>query len=143
MNDVIVGNHYRILSAATMDNICLEEINGDWIAGAWCHASQLKLVPPEVKPKVTKVKPKVTKVKPKITKPKSRNTNSGNSTAVRFPLTVKLQAVGLRKAGYTVRKIAIECKASSFSVNYWLRQHKLGQFNEPIAFQRTCRIIRS
>jgi len=74
---------------------------------------------------------------------KTRGHHSGNSNGVRFPLTVKLQAVGLRKTGMTINNIAIQCKASRGTIHYWLRQHKLGQFNEPIAFQRTCTIIRA
>lgn len=68
---------------------------------------------------------------------------SGHSSGVRFPLSVKMQAVALRKTGMAVFNIAKECNTSTSSVNEWLKQHKEGNFNEPIAFQRNCKMIRS
>lgn len=83
-------------------------------------------------------------VKPKKSKKKKQYTrSSGHGTGVRFPLTVKLQAIALRNTGLTIRETAEKLNTSSQSIVNWEKQHKQGQFNEPIAFQRNCKMIRS
>lgn len=87
----------------------------------------------------------LTLVKEPVNKTKAHprcNRCSGNPCHVRFPLTTKLRAVVLRATGMTIYAIAEKLDTSTTSVNYWLRQEKAGQFNEPIAFQRTCEVKR-
>ena len=151
MSKFKVGDVVRVLNTGSTHGLKVGDIRTIDIIEGRCHrlGALITWVNPE-DIELAKAEPVKQPVKP-VVKPKAREASaennhmrkSGHSEGVRFPLTVMLSAVALRKAGLTIGDIARQCNTSSQSIFRWLKQHKLGQFNEPIAFQRTCVMIRT